>query len=739
VKCFPPSPRPVNIRKIVELPWQNLQIKLWDKIEEMLTDIFFLESNTEAGFAFQLFMWYNKTLQILPKDRQIYGILILLREALGQDIYFIKDYPTTLFQCLWNSCWWFDCKDAILYYELLSDDIEEKIEPFKKYEPEISKLLERWRNQKENQQSKFPWLRSLRPPAFALGRHQIFSISGSKIVNCVGFSPNNGRIVSGSSNGFVNVWDASNGKLIITFHTQNDDVNSVSFSPDGKQIASGSEDGVICFFNVTDLSFKRSINANSGSVKSLAYSPNNKLIAFGSKDNSIRIWDLEFYEEKLCIKGHSGIVEHVTFSPDGKYLLSASLDETIKLWTVETGVEIFSFANSDKLMVKYKESFLQNVERDINSDKRSLGDDLIKELYKSMGDKGDVKGQNILENTTIKLNAYLDKNYMWFTSVAYSNNGLYFAAGSRENIIRVWNAHSKEEILCLKAHLAPVNSVTFSPDSKKIASCSDDATILIWDLISGKCVASFSGHFGVISCLAFSSDGKQLVSSGHDCTIRLWNIEDFDKYRKILIGHSHISEYQSFEHRSKHVFYESIDYVNRSHLASMILNPIKEYNFVLIELSLLEVYDKGISQMLFSPCGRFVASKGDDLTVRIWDINSGQQVSVLLGHIGAIWSMTFSPDSIWFATGSYDRTVRLWDVRSGNEIMIFKGHNSSVCSVAFSPDGNLLLSASFDRTIRIWDWKNKLEKACLIGHDGPVKCINFSPNLDKPEPNRKNA
>jgi len=44
-----------------------------------------------------------------------------VRDALRRDIHFIarhaQDYPQALFQCLWNTCWWYDCPEAALHYE----------------------------------------------------------------------------------------------------------------------------------------------------------------------------------------------------------------------------------------------------------------------------------------------------------------------------------------------------------------------------------------------------------------------------------------------------------------------------------------------------------------------------------------------------------------------------------------------------------------------------------------------
>ncbi|OYD86772.1 hypothetical protein CDG77_33170, partial [Nostoc sp. 'Peltigera membranacea cyanobiont' 213] len=88
----------------------------------------------------------------------------------------------------------------------------------------------------------------------------------------------------------------------------------------------------------------------------------------------------------------------------------------------------------------------------------------------------------------------------------------------------------------------------------------------------------------------------------------------------------------------------------------------------------------------------------------------------LQGHSDGVNSVVFSPDGKTLASASADKTIKLWNRDTGKEISTLSGHSAAVISVVFSPDGKTLASASGDNTIKLWNRETGKEISTLSGH-----------------------
>jgi WD40 repeat protein len=174
----------------------------------------------------------------------------------------------------------------------------------------------------------------------------------------VAFSPDGRRIVSGSNDNTLRLWDASSGRPIgspLLGHTET--VRSVAFSPDGRRIVSGSWDSTLRLWDAaTGKPVGPPLQGHTYQVFSVSFSPDGRRIVSGggnvvvdpTKDynsdmeaNTLHLWDAASGKPiGPPLQGHTNGVLSVAFSPDGRRIVSGSWDYTLRLWDSETGAPI---------------------------------------------------------------------------------------------------------------------------------------------------------------------------------------------------------------------------------------------------------------------------------------------------------------------------------------------------------------------------------------------------------------
>lgn len=100
-----------------------------------------------------------------------------------------------------------------------------------------------------------------------------------------------------------------------------------------------------------------------------------------------------------------------------------------------------------------------------------------------------------------------------------------------------------------------------------------------------------------------------------------------------------------------------------------------------------------------------VLTGGDDKTVVLWDVPTGERIRVLSGHTDYVRDAVFHPrDSNVVVTGSYDGTVRVWDLSApsgSGQVLRFK-HGSPVEKVFVFPSGTVCVSLGGNK-MKVWN------------------------------------
>ena len=74
---------------------------------------------------------------------------------------------------------------------------------------------------------------------------------------------------------------------------------------------------------------------------------------------------------------------------------------------------------------------------------------------------------------------------------------------------------------------------------------------------------------------------------------------------------------------------------------------------------------------------KLVSTSGDE-TLKIWDLQTFQEIRTLSGHRGEVFSVAVSPDMKHIISGGEDAILRLWCFHTGKLLFCFKGHSQSI-------------------------------------------------------------
>ncbi|KAG8719181.1 hypothetical protein FRC08_003465 [Ceratobasidium sp. 394] len=584
------------------------------------------------------------------------------------------------------------------------------------------------------------------------GRTQVWPawlrcMSHSSSVYCVAASPDGHRIVSGLSNGTVQVWDADTGLAALDpLIGHSDSVWSVAFSPNSHRIVSGSDDNTIRIWDAeTGIATTRPLVGHSNSVYSVSFSSDGCQIISGSRDTTIRVWDASTGALVRILDGHLQIVWCIAVSSDGHHIASGSgdnaseqQDNTVRVWSAKTGAIIREFVGHTGAV--YSVVFSPDGYHIVSSSHDRT--------IRVWDIRSDTKNGYLLDGHTSRV-----------CSVAFSPNGQHIISGSWDCSLRIWTLDGSGAFgNPLVGHTDAVLSVSYSPNGR-IISGSLDGTVRVWDIdilgaLAGAPATSENpsaehkspnaGHTNLVSSVSFAPDGRRIASAAQDGTVRIWDVDTGAAVGDPLVNPSGYVSSAAFSPDGDRIVSVSQDdtviiwdintgaEIGRlAGQAPAELEPVDDLS-EWAHFMAYEVWSRLRStkpSIYFSPNGQRIASTLSDGAVRVWDANTGAMlIHGLRGGIsGPITSLAFSPNSHLLVTGSTDGTMKVRDAETGAAIgEPFDRYLGAVSSVAFSLDGRQLVSGSRNGTVRVWDIYTRTVVRTLQGHSSDVFSVAFS-------------
>lgn len=297
------------------------------------------------------------------------------------------------------------------------------------------------------------------------------------------------KIISGSADKTIKIWDALTGDFINTLGEHANTIFRVCNSLDGQKIVSCGADEMIKIWNPE--TEKLIISFCTGApVLDVIISHDNQLIVSGNDENEIKIWDASTGKIINTLKGHTNQVMSVCFSPDNQKIVSGSNDCTIKIWNVSTGKLLNTLRGHTDIITCV--CFSPDGQRIVSGGL----DNNIKIWNASTGE---------LINT-------FGKHMQGISSVCFSLDGQRIVSGGGDDQIKIWDASIGKLMNTLSDHTGEILSVCISSDNRLIISVSDDKTIKVWDALSGNLINTLKGHTDVVnSVCCICEQDKELM------------------------------------------------------------------------------------------------------------------------------------------------------------------------------------------------------------------------------------
>ncbi len=137
-----------------------------------------------------------------------------------------------------------------------------------------------------------------------------------------------------------------------------------------------------------------------------------------------------------------------------------------------------------------------------------------------------------------------------------------------------------------------------------------------------------------------------------------------------------------------------------------------------------------VNSIAYSPDGKTIATGGwhYDNTVRLWNAQTGENISTSRMHTKRDTFVVFSSDGTTYAAAGDDNVVHLWDGKTGEHKITLTGHTKHVFSAAYSPDSKTIATSSYDGTIRLWDAITGTHKTTLISKQKVIISLTYSPD-----------
>jgi WD40 repeat protein len=345
------------------------------------------------------------------------------------------------------------------------------------------------------------------------------------------------------------LWDATTGAALGVLRGHRSAVEAVAFSRDGRRLVSGSDDQTVRIWDNTD--GWQPMLGHDDVVGVAAFSDDGRRIRSGSRDGTARVWDAATARP---IGQPQRVPDPVRWLyPLGEDRLLSQGDAGLRLWDARTGKPIGGplrvvtdpmlavaawnpktgriAAQTERGAIEVRGADMRRLGVPISTGQPVTWFDISYDdrLIVTTSDGSTLRLWDV--ETGKPVDKSLTGNGMILKTTAFSPDGHLLAAvaqGSEdltENTVRLWDTRTFQPVGDPIRVDSAVTAAAFSRDGRTLATGSVDGTIRLWDVGDHtQFEGPLSGHTAAVTSLDFSPDGAKLLSASRDHTMRMWPV-----------------------------------------------------------------------------------------------------------------------------------------------------------------------------------------------------------------------
>jgi WD40 repeat protein len=545
-----------------------------------------------------------------------------------------------------------------------------------------------------------------------------------------------GAWVAARSKESIKIWDVASGKelkaLSLSAQSTPSDPSLGSFiakfalSPDNQAISFSNNDDKISVVDANTTSTVQTLKGHEGPIMAITFSGNGKMLASSGVDNQIKLWDVGSGSEIRTLSGAALPISDVSFSEDGKWLTLAA-HEGVSLWELGTGGVRRAVTLSDEYKRSLVSGFVDHgallspdgrlimagstnkpavkvwditTGREITSLSLGEGKTLANAAFNADGRvlavlEGNVKKQDPPVNPTQPTSAMTMPDTKKIMERIKKDPKKWEA-----EVKKVQDAVAQGD---LTAGMAMMESLGMTPAGKKsnpnnlrIVEASTGHQINFLPLPSSLYTDTTASGLSTSSAMSFSPDGRILASAaGYNSPLQLTDVTTGQQLHTLKVPFSMGVNSVAWSPDGKRLASAQWG------MKKAMTNPNAADNFSFEDMS---------------------------FSIRLWDPQTGTEVSQLAGHNNFVVKLAFSSDGRLLASGSFDSTIKLWDVNTAQELRTLKGHSGGINALDFSPDGKFVVSGSDDGSARLWNVQSGELLATLASLNGGKDWLVVTPS-----------